>query len=439
MALAALERKELMADKSFNAFEMAQGQFDRVAGLLDLDEATQQLLRYNLREYHVSIPVRMDDGSHRVFRGFRVQHNDARGPAKGGIRFHPMETIDTVRALAMWMTWKCAVVDIPLGGGKGGVICDPHHLSMREQEQVCRGWVRQLSKNMGPLTDVPAPDVMTSAQHMLWMLDEFETIRGERLPGFITGKPVGMGGSLGRTEATGYGVVFTIREALKELDIPPGETTASIQGFGNVAQYAIDLYQQIWGKVVCVSCWDQTDQTSYSFRKKNGIDLAELRGITDRFGGIDKAKAKELGYEVLPGEAWLEQDVDILIPAALENQITAANVKKISDRVKIIAEGANGPTNPEADAEIAKRKIFMIPDLLANAGGVTCSYFEQVQCNMNYFWEKDEVLGKLDVKMTSAFAAVSELAKKRSLYMRDAAYVIAIGRVAQACKDRGWV
>jgi glutamate dehydrogenase (NAD(P)+) len=381
----------------------------------------------------------MDDGSHRVFRGFRVQHNDARGPAKGGIRFHPMETIDTVRALAMWMTWKCAVVDIPLGGGKGGVICDPHHLSMREQEQVCRGWVRQLSKNMGPLTDVPAPDVMTSAQHMLWMLDEFETIRGERLPGFITGKPVGMGGSLGRTEATGYGVVFTIREALKELDIPPGETTASIQGFGNVAQYAIDLYQQIWGKGVCVSCWDQTDQTSYSFRKKNGIDLAELRGITDRFGGIDKAKAKELGYEVLPGEAWLEQDVDILIPAALENQITAANVKKISDRVKIIAEGANGPTNPEADAQIAKRKIFMIPDLLANAGGVTCSYFEQVQCNMNYFWEKDEVLGKLDVKMTSAFAAVSELAKKRSLYMRDAAYVIAIGRVAQACKDRGWV
>jgi glutamate dehydrogenase len=428
-----------MADKSFNPFEMAQAQFDRVAGLLDLDEATRQLLRYNLREYHVSIPVRMDDGSYRVFRGFRVQHNDARGPAKGGIRFHPMETIDTVRALAMWMTWKCAVVDIPLGGGKGGVVCDPHHLSMREQEQICRGWVRQLSKNLGPLADVPAPDVMTSAQHMLWMLDEFEAIHGEKLPGFITGKPVGMGGSLGRTEATGYGVVFTIREALKELNLPPGETTASIQGFGNVAQYAIELYQQIWGKVVCVSCWDQGDQTSYSFRKKNGIDLAELRGITDRFGGIDKAKAKELGYEVLPGEAWIEQDVDILIPAALENQITAANVKKIGGRVKIIAEGANGPTSPEADAEIAKRGIFMIPDLLANAGGVTCSYFEQVQSNMNYFWEKDEVLGKLDVKMTSAFAAVSDLAKKRKLYMRDAAYVIAVGRVAQACRDRGWV
>jgi len=428
-----------MTDKSYNAFEMAQAQFDRVAKILGLDEATRELLRTNLREYHVSIPVKMDDGSVKVFRGFRVQHNDARGPAKGGIRFHPMETIDTVRALAMWMTWKCAVVDIPLGGGKGGVVCDPHNLSMREQEQICRGWIRQLSKDMGPIRDVPAPDVMTSAQHMLWMLDEFETIHGARLPGFITGKPVGMGGSLGRTEATGYGVIFTVREALKELNVPPGDTTASVQGFGNVAQYAIELYQQIWGKVICVSCWDQKDQTSYSFAKKDGIDLNALRGITDRFGGIEKDKAKKLGYEILPGDAWIEQDVDILIPAALENQITKTNVGKMSDRVKIIAEGANGPTTPDADKVIQERGIFLVPDFLANAGGVTCSYFEQVQCNMNYFWEKDEVLGKLDTKMTSAFNAVSELAKKRKLYMRDAAYVIAIGRVAQACKDRGWV
>jgi glutamate dehydrogenase (NAD(P)+) len=428
-----------MAQKSFNPFEMAQAQFDRVAGLLDLDQATRDLLRTNLREYHVSIPVRMDDGTSKVFRGFRVQHNDARGPAKGGIRFHPMETIDTVRALAMWMTWKCAVVDVPLGGGKGGVVCDPHHLSMREQEQICRGWVRQLAQNMGPLRDVPAPDVMTNAQHMLWMLDEFETVHGQRLPGFITGKPVGMGGSLGRTEATGYGLVFTVREALKELNIPASDTTASVQGFGNVSQYAIELYQQIWGKVICVSCWDQADQTSYSFRKKNGVNLDELKGITDRFGGIDKGKAKELGYEVLPGDVWIEQDVDVLVPAALENQITGENVKRMSERVKIIAEGANGPTTPDADAVISERGIFMIPDLLANAGGVTCSYFEQVQCNMNYFWEKDEVLGKLDTKMTSAYAAVSELARKRKIYMRDAAYLIAVGRVAQACKDRGWV
>ena len=428
-----------MADKAYNPFEMAKAQFDKVADVLKIDEATRKLLRYNLREYHVSIPVRMDDGTVEVFRGFRVQHNDARGPAKGGIRFHPMETIDTVRALAMWMTWKCAVVDIPLGGAKGGVVCDPHNLSMREQEQICRGWVRQLSKDMGPLNDVPAPDVMTSAQHMLWMLDEFETIHGQKLPGFITGKPVGMGGSLGRTEATGYGVIFTVREALQELNVPPADTTASIQGFGNVAQYAIDLYQQIWGKVICVSCWDQKDQTSYSFRKSDGIDLEALRSITDRFGGIDKKKAEEIGYEVLPGDAWIEQEVDILIPAALEHQITKENVNKIHDRVKIIAEGANGPTTPDADKVIHERKIFMVPDLLANAGGVTCSYFEQVQCNMNYFWEKDEVLGKLDTKMTSAFAAVSALARNKKLYMRDAAYVIAVGRVAQACKDRGWV
>jgi glutamate dehydrogenase len=396
-------------------------------------------LRTNLREYHVSIPVRMDDGTVKVFRGFRVQHNDARGPAKGGIRFHPMETIDTVRALAMWMTWKTSVVDIPLGGGKGGVVCDPHNLSMREQEQICRGWVRQLSREIGPSRDVPAPDVMTSAQHMLWMLDEYEVIHGSRQPGLITGKPVGMGGSLGRTEATGYGLVFTLREALKGLNIPPGDTKASVQGFGNVAQYAIELYQQIWGKVICVSCWDQADQTSYSFRKKEGVDPAVLRGIADRFGGIDKAKAESLDYERLPGDAWIEQDVDILIPAALENQITKDNVGKISSRAKIIAEGANGPTTPEADKVIHERGIFLIPDFLANAGGVTCSYFEQVQSNMNYFWEKDEVLGKLDTKMTSAFNAVSELAKKRKLYMRDAAYVIAVGRVAQACKDRGWV
>jgi glutamate dehydrogenase len=381
----------------------------------------------------------MDDGTVRVFRGFRVQHNDARGPSKGGIRFHPQETIDTVRALAMWMSWKCAVVDIPLGGGKGGVVCDPHNLSMREQEQICRGWVRQIARDMGPVRDVPAPDVMTSGQHMVWMLDEFETIHGGRYPGFITGKPVNLGGSLGRAEATGFGVVFTVREALKELGLQPTNTTASVQGFGNVAQYAIRLYDQIGGKVVCVSCWDQADQTSYSYRKQDGVNLDALLGITDRFGGIDKKKAADLGYEALPGDAWLEQEVDILMPNAIENQITAENVGKIHQRVRLIAEGANGPTTPEADAVIHKRGIFMIPDFLANAGGVTCSYFEQVQSNANYFWVKDEVLGKLDVKMTSAYIAVSELARKRKLYMRDAAYVIGVSRVAQACRDRGWV
>ncbi len=425
--------------KAYNPFVMAQTQFDNAAEILNLDDGTRELLRNPMREYQFSIPVRMDDGKVKVFRGFRVQHNDARGPGKGGIRFHPQETIDTVRALSMWMTWKCSVVDIPLGGSKGGVVCDPHNLSAREQEQICRGWVRQLARNIGPYTDVPAPDVMTNAQHMLWMLDEYEAIYGRKMPGLITGKPVGLGGSLGRTEATGYGVIFTVREALKYMGIKPEQTTASVQGFGNVAQYAIRLYRQIGGKVMCVSCWDQNDQTSYSFKKEDGIDIDALLTITDRFGGIDKDKACNLGYEVLPGEAWIEQEVDILIPAALENQITADNVDKIKRSVKIIAEGANGPTTPDADKIIHERNIFVIPDFLANAGGVTCSYFEQVQSNMNYFWEKDEVLGKLDVKMTSAFHAVKELATKRKLYMRDAAYLVAVSRVAQACKDRGWV
>jgi glutamate dehydrogenase (NAD(P)+) len=428
-----------MNKEAFNPFAMAQAQFDKVADFLELDSGSRELLRNPMREYQFSIPVRMDDGAVKVFRGFRVQHNDARGPSKGGIRFHPQETIDTVRALSTWMTWKCAVVDIPLGGGKGGVVCDPHNLSMREQEQICRGWVRQLARNVGPVQDVPAPDVMTSAQHMLWMMDEYEQIHGGHYPGFITGKPVGMGGSLGRTEATGYGVIYTVREALKELGIKPGDTRAAVQGFGNVAQYAIRLYQDMGGKVICVSCWDQEDQASYTYRKMDGIDMDALLGITDRFGGIDKGKAKELGYEILPGDAWIEQDVEILIPAALENQITGETVKKIGANVKVVAEGANGPTTPDADKVLQERGIFVVPDFLANAGGVTCSYFEQVQSNMNYFWEKDEVLEKLDTKMTSAFKAVSDLAKKRKLYMRDAAYVIAISRVAHACRDRGWV
>ncbi len=429
----------MAADKSFNAFQMARAQFDKIADLIGLDQATRDLLRSPMREYHFLIPVRMDDGSVKVFQGFRCQHNDARGPCKGGIRFHPQETIDTVRALSMWMTWKCAVADLPLGGGKGGVICDPHNLSPREQEQICRGWIRQLGRAIGPVTDVPAPDVMTSAQHMLWMLDEYERIQGGHFPGLITGKPVGMGGSLGRTEATGYGLIYTLREALKQLSIRPTDTIASVQGFGNVAQYAIELYQQLGGTVVAVSSWDQEDQTSYTFTKKTGIDLAQLRSITDRFGGINKAKAADLGYEVMLGDAWLEQEVDILLPCALENQITGDNAHKINARVRVIGEGANGPTTPEADELIHKRGIFVIPDFLANAGGVTCSYFEQVQSNMNYFWPKDDVLARLDQKMTSAYIAVSDVAVKQKIFMRDAAYVVAINRVAQACHDRGWV
>lgn len=423
----------------YNPYIEAQERFDHAADLLELDQATRDLLRVPLREYHFSIPIHMDDGSRKVFRGFRIQHNDARGPAKGGIRFHPLETIDTVRALSMWMTWKTAVADIPLGGGKGGVICDPHHLSQLEVEQLCRGWVRQIVKNVGPYSDIPAPDVMTSAQHMLWMLDEYETILGEKHPGFITGKPLNLGGSQGRKESTGYGVMITVREALKEIDIKPSSTIASFQGFGNVSRYAIELYEKMGGKTICVSSWDNDEQKSYSFRKKDGINLKELSSITDIFGGIERSKAQDLGYEVLSGDAWIEQEVDILIPAALENQINIDNADKVNKRVKILAEGANGPTTPEADKILEKNDLFTIPDFLANAGGVICSYFEQVQNNMNYYWEKDEVLSKIDIKMTAAYTNVSDFAKSNDLNMRDAAYVISVSKVAQACHDRGWV
>ncbi len=279
---------------------------------------------------------------------------------------------------------------------------------------------------------------MTNGQHMLWILDEYETLSGGRYPGMITGKPVGMGGSLGRTEATGYGVVYCMKEYLRYTGIPIESTTASIQGFGNVAEYAARMYTQLGGKVVAVSCWNQADKTAYTFKKAAGCNIEELVGIKDSFGSIDKAGAQALGYEVLPGDAWLSQDVDILIPAALENQITPAVFGQISAKVKLICEAANGPTTPDCDALIRDAGIALLPDFLCNAGGVTCSYFEQVQCNMNYFWEKDEVLEKLESAMTKAFKAVYDLAQEKNLYLRDAAYVIAVKRVAEAVRLRGW-
>ena len=425
-----------MENKTYNPYVSAQTQFDNVANLIDLDQATRELLR---QPSHVTIPVKMDDGTTKIFNGYRIQHNDARGPAKGGIRFHPQETIDTIRALSLWMTWKCAVVDIPLGGAKGGIICDPHNMSMAEQERLCRGYVRQLSKVMGPVCDVPAPDVMTNGQHMLWMMDEYETTHGGHYPGTITGKPVGMGGSLGRTEATGYGVIYTLREALKTLNIDIDTTTASIQGFGNVAEYAARLYTKLGGKIIAISCWDNEEKKSYTYRNTDGIDVEQLVSIKNSFGSINKQKAVDMGYELLDGDEWIAQDVDILLPCALENQITPPALAKISDKVKVICEGANGPTTPDSDEIIKEKNIYLIPDFLCNAGGVTCSYFEQVQCNMNYFWPKEEVLEKLDQKMTSAFHAVHNLSRDKKLYMRDAAYVIAINRVADAVKLRGWV
>lgn len=425
--------------KTYNPYETAQEQFDRIASDLELSQSARDLLRTPIREYHFSIPIRMDDGDIKIFRAFRIQHNDARGPCKGGIRLHPMGTVDTMRALAMWNTWRCAIADLPLGGSMGGVICDLHNLSLGEQERICRGWVRQLARDIGPAWDVPSPDLMTSAQHMLWMLDEYETIHGSKTPGFITGKPVDLGGSAGRREASGYGLMIVVREMLKELDIKPANTTASFQGFGNVAQFAIRLFQQMGGVVNCVSSWNQEDRTAYSFSKKDGINIDELVSITNPFGEIQKAKAMEMGYECLPGDAWVEQDVDILAPTALENQITPENVGKISPHVKIIVEGADGAINPKAEQILVQQDIKVIPDIIANAGGVICSYFEQVQSNMNYYWKRDEVLGKLDVHLSSIYIDLSNIANARKAPLRDAVYLVAVDRVVRACQERGWI
>jgi glutamate dehydrogenase (NAD(P)+) len=423
-----------------NAFEMAQKQFDHVAKQLKLDSGVSEVLRWPAREYSFRIPVRMDDGSMRVFQGFRVQHNDARGPNKGGIRFHPAETLDTVRALATWMTWKCAVADIPLGGGKGGIIVDPSTLSVREKEELCRGWVCNMWKNIGPRNDVPAPDVGTTPQMMGWMMDEYSRLVGQYTPGVFTGKPLGGGGSLGRTEATGYGVIYTVREAMNHLGIDPKKSVAAIQGFGNVSQYAaIGFVEMLGGTVACVSCYDRHDKKSYTYSKKGGIDPHFLLSIVDQYGTIDKAKAQDAGYVVEDGDLWITKEANVLIPAAIEGQVNADTVGKISKGVKIVAEGANGPCTPEADEVFKKNNVFNIPDFLCNAGGVTCSYFEQVQNDMNFYWSKEEVLEKLDQKMTAAFHGVLDRSQKEKVYMRDAAYMVAIDRVVKAMELRGWL
>ena len=426
-------------EETYNIFESAQKQFDRIADQINLEPAMRDFLRLPRREFHFSLPVYLDSGETRIFRGYKVQYNDALGPTKGGIRFHPQETVDTIRALSMWMTWKCAVTRLPLGGSSSGVAVDTHNLTLKEQERLCRAFVRMTAQNSGPEWDVMGPDIMTGPQHMLWMLDEYEAIQGVKSPGYITGKPVGLSGSKGRKEAPGFGVMIAVREALKELGMDISKTTASVQGFGTVGRHAVELYTRMGGRVICIACLNHTDHTAYAFRKKDGFDFEKLAAITDPFGEIDKSKAQEMGCEVLPGDSWIEQDVDILVPAAMENQIRPDNVDNISRRVKILAEAANGPTDLSVDSRLNERDIRIIPDILANAGGVVCSYFEQVQSNMNYYWSKDEVLGKLDSHLTSAYYDVSSFARKNAVPMRDAAYMVAIDRVARACQERGWV
>jgi len=337
------------------------------------------------------------------------------------------------------MTWKCAVADIPLGGGKGGVVVDPAGLTEAEKQRLCRGWVQQIWHNIGPRRDIPAPDVGTTAQMMGWMMDEYSRLVGQYTPGVITGKPLGGGGSRGRMEATGFGVVVTIREALKELGLSPKQCRAAIQGFGNVAQFAAKYFKELGGTVVCVSCWDPQDKTAYTFSSESGIDAGFLQSITNVYGTIDKSKAKAAGIVMEDGDAWLGKEVDVLIPAALEGAITGETVQRIHPRVRILAEGANGPTTREADRVLSDNKIYVIPDILCNSGGVVCSYFEGVQNDMNYYWDLDEVMAKLDRSITNAFAGVRKMREARGAYARTAAYMVAIDRVVRAMHIRGWI
>ncbi|MBE2202171.1 MAG: Glu/Leu/Phe/Val dehydrogenase [Anaerolinea sp.] len=414
--------------ENLNPFAIAQAQLDEAAEVLGLDPDMHAFLRRPQREFHFSIPVKMDDGTTKTFQGFRVQYNDARGPAKGGIRFHPDETIDTVRALAAWMTWKTAVADIPLGGGKGGVICNPRELSTGELERLSRGYMRNIARYVGLFQDSPAPDVNTNPQIMAWMLDEYETIMGHREPGTITGKPLALGGSAGRGPATAMGGMYTIREAAKVLGIELKGATAAIQGFGNVGSFAAKLAQEMFGiKVIALS-----DEFGGIYNA-NGFDYHEVAAHMAKTGKVIDFP----GSVPISNKDLLELGVDILIPAAIENQLTSANAENI--KAKIIAELANGPTTPDADNVFERKGIYVIPDFLCNAGGVTVSYFEMVQNAYQYYWTEEMVNQRLDEKMTHAFHAVHNMAQQKKVYTRVAAYLVSVSRVAEAVRLRGWV
>ncbi len=414
--------------ESLNPFEVAQAQLDEAAQLLNLETATHELLRRPLRELHVSLPVKMDDGSTRVFQGFRVQYNDARGPTKGGLRFHYEETIDTVRALAAWMTWKCAVVDIPLGGAKGGIVCDPRELSPAELERLSRAYIRQVGRLLGLEMDVPAPDVYTNPQIMAWMMDEFSFLQGHNEFGVITGKPLALGGSAGRGDATARGGIYCLREAGKVLGVNLDGASTAIQGYGNAGSFAHQLGQDILGlKVVAVS------DSRGGIYNPDGLDPQAVLAHKRTTGTVlDFPRTEPLGNAEL-----LELDVDVLIPAALESVITNENAARI--RAKFLAELANGPTTPDADHILYDNGVYVIPDFLCNAGGVTVSYFEMVQNAYHYYWDEEMVDERLEKKMRMAFHAVHNAAQEHGVHNRLAAYIVAVDRVAEAMHLRGWV
>ncbi len=411
-----------------NPFTIAQRQLDTAAERLGLDRATQDFLRWPQQELKVTLPVRMDDGKVQVFHAYRVQYNTARGPAKGGLRWHPEETMDTVRALAAWMTWKTAVVDIPLGGGKGGITCNPKVMSEMEKQRLARAYIRAIAWTLSVSKDVPAPDVYTTPQIMAWMMDEYETIVGHHHPGVITGKPIPLGGSEGRGDATARGGIYVTREAAKVLNIDLQGKTMAIQGFGNAGQYAALLGSELLGlKLVAASDSKGGIYNAKGMDPKKVVEYKNRTGTLEGFPEADRISNDEL----------LELEVTVLFPAALENVITAHNAGRI--KCKISCELANGPTTPEADEILHENNVFVLPDFLANAGGVTVSYFEQVQNTYNFYWPLEEIHRRLDEKMTRAFHGVYQMYLKEKVNMREAAYLVSVARVAEACKLRGWV
>lgn len=413
---------------TLNPFEISQRQLDKSAEKLNLDPSVHALLREPMRTLEVHFPVKMDDGTTKMFTGFRVQYNDVRGPTKGGLRFHPDETLDTVKALAAWMTWKCAVVDIPYGGGKGGVICNPKELSTEELERLARGYIRAIGRFIGPEKDVPAPDVYTTPQIMAWMMDEYSKIVGYNAPGVLTGKPIPLGGSLGRGDATARGAVYTVLEAAKVIGLDLKGATVAVQGYGNAGYFAAKLMEELAGsKIVAV-----TDSRGGAY-SADGIDpeaAFQYKKETGSVSGFTGAKA-------ISNAEILELDVDVLIPAAIENVITEKNAGNI--KAKIIAEAANGPTTPEADEILYKAGKYIIPDFLCNAGGVTVSYFEWVQNIGGYYWTLEDVHARLQEKMIRAFHDVHEMAQKNNVDNRTAAYMVSVQRVAEVMRLRGWV
>jgi glutamate dehydrogenase (NAD(P)+) len=414
--------------ESYNSFKVAQQQVEEASKLLNLDEATVELLKWPQREYKFTLHIKMDDGKAKIFHAWRIQHNFARGPAKGGIRFHPEETVDVIRALASWMTWKTAVVDIPLGGAKGGICCDPKKLSATELERLSRAYIRAIAPIIGNRKDVPAPDVYTNPQTMAWMMDEYESILNTHQPGVMTDKPMIIGGTEGRRDATARGGVITVREACKVHGYDPTKTFA-IQGFGNAGQRAALLHHEILGggKLVAVS------DSRGAIYNKDGFDPKELVQHKLKTGSVINFP----GSSVITHEELLTLDVEILYPAALENAITVNNAKDI--KAKVICELANGPTTPEADLILYKNGVHVIPDILASAGGVTVSYFELVQDSYLYFWDEEKVHSRLDKKLTTAYHTVQEAIKDKKVHPRLAAMVVGVARVAEVCNLRGWV